>query len=121
MQNIATHTAALKAAAAAYILAYNAAAAAKRNTVAQALYTTLQQLYPSNAIIVDNEANGGAFMGYEDCSVEAAQAAIPATLQALAAQDIDWGNLHTTTGYEDTTVKFTFEGQRCSICTCYGA
>jgi hypothetical protein len=117
----ATHAAAAKAAAAAYNAVVQAAAAAVLNTVAQALYNTLQQLYPGNAITVDNDMHDGGFMGYDGCSVAAAQAAIPATLQALSAQDIDWGNLHTTTGYEDTTVKFTVAGKQHCIYTCYGA
>ena len=91
------------------------------NTLAQTLHNTLQAQHPGSPVSVYNEGTRSAGIGYRGFSAEQARDVIPAVLQQLNATAVDYDNLYTTAGCEDTQVTFNIAGVPHYICTCYGA
>ena len=86
-----------------------------------ALKIALRNAVPRGVVTDDDTPNEGVFIGYGGLEVEDARLAIPAALQAVNAENINWGNLHTTDGSVDTVVRFTVQGNKHYVTTVYGA
>ena len=89
--------------------------------VQQALQQAIATQFPHDNFTLDSEGECGAFVGYGDFSAAHARALFPAVVAAMQGTNVDWGNLHTTIGDEDTVVEFTVNNVQCVLCTCYGA
>jgi hypothetical protein len=99
---------------------------AKQRTISKLHYTmqlALTQLQSKTSILLEAESDG-VFIGYGGHSrrgrnIAVCKAVIMQALIQLRARNINWGNLHDTNGYDDSTVTFTIGGHALQCNTCY--
>jgi hypothetical protein len=92
--------------------------AANFNAILTTLKLIAKQVAPANNY-VSNANSNAVFIGYNAFTVAIAINILPLTLQMLNATNINYNNLFTTNGDEDTTVTFTYNDELCTIVTCY--
>lgn len=72
-------------------------------------------------VCIWRESYAGVGLGYRDVSVATVREILLHALQLLQTSNIQYGNLHSTDGSEDSNVRFTYANTSMYICTCYGA